>query len=322
MSETLSIFELEKNFGNTKILKKISFEVRQGDFISLLGPSGSGKTTLLRCIAGLERPDSGQISLGSIHLSKKNLFILPEKRNFGMVFQNYAVWPHLNVFENIAFPLRVRAKMTLDEVNSKVYRALSQVKLSGLENRFAHELSGGQQQRVALARALVMSPKVLLLDEPLSNLDALLREELGTEIRKLQQELNLTTLLVTHDQREALSFSDRIFVLNEGQIVASGKPEDLYFKPSSTFVAEFISGGQTVTLHGGNKKIFLPRRWTPYKNDSEKLKYPLYSLEIASRTFQGKEYEYWAKTEEILEPVRFYSTEKLDIGKKFPFYYT
>ncbi len=260
---SLEVLNLEKSYGKHKILHSISFEIKSGQFLSLLGPSGSGKTTILRCIAGLERPDytgasdshikigprevSGQISNQT---TKKKEFIPPEKRNLGMVFQNYAVWPHLNVYENVAFPLKMKAKTTssptsFGEVKEKTMKAIECVKLTGLEKRYAFELSGGQQQRVALARALAMSPEILLLDEPLSNLDALLREELGAEIRRLQQKLGLTTILVTHDQKEALTLSDQVIILNGGKIDALGTPEELYAKPPTPFSTEFLLGRES-----------------------------------------------------------------------------
>lgn len=225
----LKITNLHKTYGTNKILDGVSIDIIEGEFVSLLGPSGSGKTTILRCIAGLEIPDpnSGQMSLDGKVLSGGGSFVRPEKRNLGMVFQNYAVWPHMNVWQNIAFPLTVRAKrgeLNKDEIHKRVTDAINLVRLGDLQKRYAHELSGGQQQRVALARALAMSPKLLLLDEPLSNLDALLRDELGSEIRRLQKTLNLTTILVTHDRKEALSLSDRIVVLNHGKIDAEGVP--------------------------------------------------------------------------------------------------
>ncbi|MBI4924622.1 MAG: ABC transporter ATP-binding protein [Bdellovibrio sp.] len=250
MRHNLKIKNLNKSFGNTKILADISLEINEGTFVSFLGPSGSGKTTLLRCIAGLEKQDSnsGSIQFGdhilSCVLPGQNIFVPPEKRNFGMVFQNYAVWPHLNVFENVSFPLKIKAKekkLTQNQIRKKTLDTLSLVQLDGLEKRYAFELSGGQQQRVALARALVMSPKILLLDEPLSNLDAQLRDELGLEIKKLQQELCLTTILVTHDQKEALLFSDLIFIINQGKIEAQGTPNNLYFHPPNEFAAQFLT---------------------------------------------------------------------------------
>jgi ABC-type Fe3+/spermidine/putrescine transport system ATPase subunit len=309
----LKIQKLEKTYGSTQILRGISLDIERGQFVSLLGPSGSGKTTILRCIAGLEVPDpsGGEIMLEGKVLSSDRFFLGPEKRELGMVFQNYAVWPHLNVFENVAFPLRQRPKSETADLDKKVRGVLELVKLTGLEKRYAHELSGGQQQRVALARALVMSPKVLLLDEPLSNLDALLREDLGAEIRALQQRLQLTTVLVTHDRKEALSLSDRVVVLNGGLIEADGAPEKLYRAPGSAFVAELLSGAQATSLKTGEKKVFLPRLW---KLSSDAALFG--GFEVLSRLFLGNEYEYRAQSSEIDGPIRFYSSERLEAGEK------
>ena len=225
----LKIENLSKAIGSNQILREISIDLQEGELISLLGPSGSGKTTLLRCIAGLDPAvqQTGKIIWGNEPLSDGRKLVPAEKRRFGMVFQNYAVWPHLNVFENVAFPLRIAKELSESQITDRVRDNLKRMHLEAYEKRFAHELSGGQQQRVALARALVMSPRLLLLDEPLSNLDAVLRDELREEIQRVQKELNLTTILVTHDQKEALSMSDRVVLLNQGKIDCIGSPEDL-----------------------------------------------------------------------------------------------
>jgi iron(III) transport system ATP-binding protein len=235
----------------------VTFEVDEGQFFTLLGPSGCGKTTTLRCIAGLERPDDGVIYLGATAVFSRNpdVFIPPYRRPIGMVFQSYAIWPHMNVFENVAFPLRVGSrKFSKQEVTSKVEAALALVHLDGLETRMATRLSGGQQQRLALARALIREPEVLLLDEPLSNLDAKLREQMRAEIRDLQRRLGMTTIYVTHDQAEALSMSDVIAVMQDGLIVQQGNPEEIYNAPRARFVAEFIGSpnvlGGRVGRHG------------------------------------------------------------------------
>jgi iron(III) transport system ATP-binding protein len=307
MSQLL-IQNLKKSYGATQILKGVSLSIEEGELISLLGPSGSGKTTILRCIAGLERPDSdsGEMLLNKKVLSHGPTFVKPEDRRLGMVFQNYAVWPHLNVFENVAFPLRIQAKrgeISSDEVKSQTMEALSLVKLDQLATRYAHQLSGGQQQRVALARALGMKPKLLLLDEPLSNLDAILRQELGAEIRRLQKRLNLTTILVTHDQGEALSLSDRIVILNRGQIESQGSPESLYSNPPTEFTAEFLAGAQRV-----GSKLFLPRRWKAKLEDGNG------RFRVVSRIYLGSEYEYWAQNSELKEEIRFFENRKIEIG--------
>ena len=232
---------LVKRFGTVVAVDNVSFEVGHGEFLTLLGPSGCGKTTTLRCIAGLEMPDDGEIYIGSrlVSAPRKGVFVPPEKRNIGMVFQNYAVWPHMTVFDNIAYPLKIRG-LPKEEIRKRVKRVLELVHLEGLENRYPHQLSGGQQQRVALARALVMEPEVLLLDEPLSNLDAKLREEMRFEIKEIQKKVGITVIYVTHDQAEAMAMSDKIAVMNKGKILQIGTPEEIYRRPANAFVAEFI----------------------------------------------------------------------------------
>src|SRR5205823_12558032 len=216
--------------------------VPEGKFYTLLGPSGCGKTTTLRCLAGLESPDSGEIEIAGqvVYSSRTGALVRPDHRPIGMVFQNYAIWPHMNVFENVAFPLRVSERPpSRDETRRMVTEALALVGLEGLEDRPAPQLSGGQQQRLALARALVRKPKLLLLDEPLSNLDAKLRQRMRIELRELQRRLRITTIYVTHDQAEALFLSHRVAVMQNGRIAQEGRPRDLYASPSSGFVADF-----------------------------------------------------------------------------------
>lgn len=224
-----------KQFGTTMAVDHVYVNVHEGEFFTFLGPSGCGKSTTLRIIAGFESPDSGEVYFDDRRMNE----VPPEKRNTGMVFQNYAIWPHMTVFENVAFGLEMR-KIPSDLQNTKVLEALSMVELEGLEKRVPDQLSGGQQQRVALARALVIEPDVLLLDEPLSNLDAKLRVEMRTEIRNLQKRVGITTIYVTHDQKEALAVSDRIAVMNRGKIEQIGTPTSIYEQPSNKFVADFI----------------------------------------------------------------------------------
>ena len=237
--------------GAVEALSGVSFEVAEGEFFTLLGPSGSGKTSTLRCIAGLETPDSGSITArGTVLYSSERRVNLPAfRRGFGMVFQSYAIWPHMTVFDNVAFPLKhgVR-KVGRAEVRPRVMRALGLVQLEELAERPAPYLSGGQQQRVALARALALEPTVLLLDEPLSNLDAKLREEMRHELKALVRRLGITTLYVTHDQIEALSMSDRVALMHQGRIEQLGRPRDVYQAPSSGFAARFL--GKTNVLEG------------------------------------------------------------------------
>lgn len=236
-------------FGSTKAVDELSLEVNAGEVFTLLGPSGCGKTTTLRLIAGLERPDGGDIWLGDRPVASvsNRVFVPPHKRQMGMVFQSYAIWPHMNVFQNVAYPLRLR-KVAKSEQKDRVARALSLVGLDGLEERPAPMLSGGQQQRVALARALVYEPEILLLDEPFSNLDAKLREQMRVEVKQLQQRLGITVLFVTHDQTEALSLSSRIAVMELGKAVQIGAPKQLYEAPKAAFVRDFL--GKLFTLRG------------------------------------------------------------------------
>jgi iron(III) transport system ATP-binding protein len=234
-----------------KAAQNVAFDVPEGELFTLLGPSGCGKTTTLRSIAGLERPVSGEIQVGGwvVYSSQKGIFVPPNKRDFGMVFQSYAIWPHMNVFRNAAFPLQVRSnRLSGKQIRDKVMGVLGAVGLDHLADREATKLSGGQQQRLALARALVMEPKLLLLDEPLSNLDAKLRERMRFELKRIQRELGLTTIYVTHDQSEALALSHEVAVMHEGKIVQIGSPRDIYERPRTKFVADFI--GTTNFLDG------------------------------------------------------------------------
>ena len=230
-------------YGPVEAVRGLNLQVRKGEFCVLLGPSGCGKTTTLRCVAGLERPDTGRIVIGDrlVTSGDSGIFVPVEKRDFGMVFQSYAVWPHMSVFRNVAFPLTYGwRRVPRAQVVQRVHRALERVHLEGVEQRSATALSGGQQQRVALARAIVTEPGILLMDEPLSNLDARLREEMRAEIRSLTRNLGVTTLYVTHDQSEALEMGDRICVMNQGKILQIGTPEEIYQKPANRFVAEFV----------------------------------------------------------------------------------
>jgi iron(III) transport system ATP-binding protein len=232
---------VSKKFNNSFAVSDLNLNISHGEFVSFLGPSGCGKTTTLRMIAGLEENTQGKIYFDADVVSdpQKKLFLPPEKRNVGMVFQSYAVWPHMNVFDNVAYPLKLK-KLPKDQIALEVGKILEVVELIGLEKRRSHELSGGQQQRVALARGLVMKPRILLLDEPLSNLDAKLREKMRRDIRKVQQEFKLTMVYVTHDQKEAFQMSDRVVIMNKGQIAQIGKPSEIYSMPANTFVEDFI----------------------------------------------------------------------------------
>jgi iron(III) transport system ATP-binding protein len=239
----------------------VSFDVPDGKLFTLLGPSGCGKTTTLRSIAGLETPKSGEISLHGkvVFSSAAGISVPPNRRNFGMVFQSYAIWPHMTVYQNAAFPLQVRRhRPDRKKIADKVMRVLSAVALEDVAERAATKLSGGQQQRLALARALVMEPQLLLLDEPLSNLDAKLRERMRFELKRMQRELALTTVYVTHDQSEALALSHEIAVMSEGRIVQLGSPREIYERPCNRFVADFIGttnfiDGQVIEENGDGR---------------------------------------------------------------------
>jgi ABC-type Fe3+/spermidine/putrescine transport system ATPase subunit len=232
------LVRLARSFGSVWAVREISLEIAEGEFFSLLGPSGCGKTTTLRMIAGLEKPTAGQIWFGDDEVTA----VLPQHRNVGLVFQSYAVFPTMTVFDNVAYGLRIR-RISSDEVRRRVEQVLETLGLTGLAARMPGQLSGGQQQRVALARALAIQPRVLLLDEPLSNLDAKLRVEVRAELKRLQREVGITTLYVSHDQEEALSISDRIGVMTQGHLEQVGSPEEIYRRPATRFVAEFVGEG-------------------------------------------------------------------------------
>jgi iron(III) transport system ATP-binding protein len=237
----LVVENLAVRLGGLEILKSVSFTARPGEIIALLGPSGSGKTTLLRCVAGLERPYQGKITIGERTLldAGRGIELAAEQRGLGLVFQSYALWPHKTVFENVAYPLRLR-RVSGDEIKRRVNEALTRLGLGHLGQRFPHQLSGGQQQRVAIARAFVYEPPVILLDEPLSNLDAKLRDEARAWLRTLIRDLGLAALCVTHDQVEAMALADRILLLNGGAVEQEGRPNDLYAAPRTLFAAEFM----------------------------------------------------------------------------------
>ncbi|GAB3041364.1 ABC transporter ATP-binding protein [Parafrigoribacterium mesophilum] len=232
---------LSKVFGDVPVLNDITFTIEDGEFFTLLGPSGCGKSTTLNCIAGLEDPTSGSITVGDTTFvdTSTKLTVPPEERNLGMVFQSYALWPHMTIEQNLAMPLNIR-RVPRAEKAERIHDALDKVGLAHLKSRYPHQLSGGQQQRVALARALVYSPGVLLLDEPLSNLDAKLREQARAWLKRLQVDLGITTVYVTHDQDEALSLSDRIAVMFDGQMAQVGTPVEVYQHPASAHVAAFV----------------------------------------------------------------------------------
>lgn len=258
----LSLRHISKTFftdyGSVQAVRDVSLDIEKGDFFTLLGPSGCGKTTILRCIAGLETPDDGEVVMdGQVVYSSSTKQVIPVyRRPIGIVFQSYAIWPHMSVFDNVAYPLKHGQveRLRKQEIRAKVLDALSLVRLEGLEDRPAPQLSGGQQQRVALARALVKNPRLLLLDEPLSNLDAKLREAMRHELRDLVQRLSISTLYVTHDQLEALVMSDLIAIIQDGQLIQVGASLDIYNQPTNTFTASFV--GAANLLEGTFRQDF------------------------------------------------------------------
>jgi len=244
---TVSLTALTKRFADTAAVNDLNLEIGDGEFVSLLGPSGCGKTTTLRLVAGFVQPEEGEIKVNQEVISSRSFLLPPERRNMSMIFQSYAVWPHMTVFQNVAYGLKFK-KLSSGESEKKVERLLRLVHLETLRARYPAELSGGQQQRVALARALVVEPQILLLDEPLSNLDANLREEMRFEIRRLHEEFRITSIYVTHDQAEAMVTSDRIAVMHQGRVIQVGTPQEIFERPKTGFVAEFV--GKTNILRG------------------------------------------------------------------------
>ncbi len=246
----VEVMGLAKRFGASVVFEDLSFEIDDGEFITLLGPSGCGKSTLLRCLAGLERPDAGNIYVNGEDITHTK----PQKRGIGMVFQSYALFPNMTVAENIAFGLKMQG-LPKTEILHRAAQAIRTVELTGNEKKYPNQLSGGQRQRVALARALVMKPRILLLDEPLSALDARIRRNLRDEIRSIQREMHLTTIFVTHDQEEAMTMSDRIFLMNKGKFVQIGTPEEVYLSPADEFAARFIGSYNLLTREQASRIV-------------------------------------------------------------------
>ncbi|MER8868167.1 ABC transporter ATP-binding protein [Mesorhizobium sp. M0751] len=273
--ESVTVRRLAKRYGSVTAVEDVSVDVKPGEFLSLLGPSGSGKTTLLMMIAGFELPTAGLIEIGATDITH----VAPNKRNVGMVFQKYALFPHMSVSANVAFPLRMR-KMDRAQIKRRVSEALAMVQLDDYGSRMPSQLSGGQQQRVALARALVFEPPVLLMDEPLGALDKKLREQLQIEIKTLQQRLGVTVIYVTHDQEEALTMSDRIAVMDSGQIAQIGSPASLYSEPASPFVADFIG-----------KMNFLPVEYLGSENAGHQIRVTDASTLSVTRPLNGHAFE-------------------------------
>ena len=265
---------LIKRFGDVAAVNNIDIYIPEEKIVTLLGPSGCGKTTTLRCVAGFEHADEGEIWIGDQQIfdSQKEINMSPQKRNLGMVFQSYAVWPHMTVYENIAFPLKLR-KVSRKDIQERVEDAMKIVGISNLGKRLPSEVSGGQQQRIAFARAIVYNPKVLLLDEPLSNLDAKLRERMRFEILELQRKVGITTIYVTHDQEEAMVLSDEVVVMDSGKVIQRGLPEEIYSNPQNKFVADFI--GKMNFLNGIVKS----------RNEED-----MFLVEVQENGFQGEIY--------------------------------
>jgi len=237
----LTLRNVSKRFGEVVAIDGLNLDIEPGSFLTLLGPSGCGKTTALRCIAGLEEPDEGEIRIGDkvVFSSSEGLFVPPGQRGVGLVFQSYAVWPHMTVFENIAFGLELQ-KLPRTEIADRVAQSLADLKMDGMEGRYPHELSGGQQQRVAVARMLAARPDVFLMDEPLSNLDARLRTDMRSELKRLHHTVGATTVYVTHDQLEAMTMSSQIAVMCQGKLFQVGTPDEIYRQPANLFVADFV----------------------------------------------------------------------------------
>ncbi len=321
------IKKLNKSYNDNLVVRDFTIEINDGEFITFLGPSGCGKTTNLRMIAGFIRPSSGEIIIGdkTVSCPEKNIFIQPEDRKLGMVFQSYAVWPHMNVFNNIAYPLKIK-KESRKIIEKKVDEILELVDMRDLSLRFPHELSGGQQQRVALARALVMNPEVLLLDEPLSNLDAKLREEMRIEIKELQRKTGITIIFVTHDQLEAMLLSDRVVVMEKGNIHQIDDPVSIYKNPADYFVADFIGNANFVSPElldisvADKKSTIMIRPEDVVLN----IKTGKYAATVKQRLFVGEGFFYVLDFNGNDIKVKTHSKESCNTGDavKFDFLYT
>ncbi len=288
------IEHLTKSFGKTSAADNLSLTVFEDEILAIVGPSGCGKTTLLKMISGLEQPDDGVITIGQqvVYDGATGAFTAPENRDMALVFQNYAVWPHKTVFQNIAYPLQVK-KYSKNDIQRRVSEIVQLVKLDGKEERYPHALSGGEKQRVALARALVMSPKVLLLDEPFSNLDAKLRTEMQYEIKRIRKELGLTIIHVTHDQNEAMGLSDRIAVMNKGKIIQVDTPRQIYRAPKTTFVANFIGAANDISaLYSADKSVGIAQIVRPQDVALSDADSATYRGQIVSTTYRGSYTEY------------------------------
>ncbi|HEY2493470.1 MAG TPA: ABC transporter ATP-binding protein [Paenibacillus sp.] len=310
----ITIRLLEKSFGSVQALRPSSLTIAKGSFTTLLGPSGCGKTTLLRMLAGLETPDAGEIHVdGECYYSKAQRINKPaHQRHFGMVFQDFALWPHMTIFENVAFGLRAARKKS--GLRESVLHALKTVRLEGMEKRFPHQLSGGQQQRVAFARAIIMKPQLVLFDEPLSALDAMLRDEMRAELLHLVKEIGVTALYVTHDQTEAMSMSDEVVVLKEGEILQRGTPERIYNAPAHPFVAQFIGKSNWLMK---DKQMVRPEhiRWRE-ENTADHC----FEGTLRHASYMGDRYEVELDMHQDLGIWTAYSPSRLSIGETMQVY--
>jgi iron(III) transport system ATP-binding protein len=329
-----------KRYVGMPAITDLNLEIQDNQFVTLLGPSGCGKTTTLRLIAGYMAPDEGTIHIGDKLMSSKDTLVLPEHRGMGMVFQNYAVWPHKTVYENVVFGLKLR-KVPAAKARELIDSALAQVNLSGLEDRLPSQLSGGQQQRVALARSLVVEPDILLLDEPLSNLDAKLREHMRSELKQLQRRTGITFIYVTHDQAEALALSDQIAVIQEGRLQQFGTPAEVYSRPANRMVADFMGNvnllpgkiagmkdgeGEIVVAGSLNLRAALPNGLAPGKIVDVAIRPENIALkrakpgdghaEVTERTFLGNLNEYQVKLADQFLRVQTHPKEEFNVGEK------